>query len=252
MTTAAHPEQRRIETAKAKELRDSRKHFAAPGGSHDKLVKFLGAVLPMGVGVLAAFMIITPLSPRGEVSFLLDRNKVAMIDERLRVDNAMYRGQDDKGQPFSLTAGEAVQNSSSEGVVRMSDLMARIILPEGPARLSAKAGNYNIEQEVVSVIGAVAVTSSEGYRLDASDVAIDLKTRQVRGRSPATMVAPGGFKVTASGVTVDLDSKSMSGTGGVSGSVPAGTFRADRMEADLNARTVTLIGNARLRMVPGS
>ena len=35
------------------------------------------------------------------------RNKVEVIDERLRVDNAMYRGADDKGRPFSLTAGEA-------------------------------------------------------------------------------------------------------------------------------------------------
>lgn len=252
MSTQHRPEQHRIETAKAKELRDARKHFATPGGFHDRLVKFLGAALPMGVGVLAAFMIITPLSPRGEVSFLLDRNKVAMIDERLRIDNAMYRGQDNKGQPFSLTAGEAVQQSSAEGVVRMNELMARIILPEGPARLSAQAGNYNIDQDVVSVIGPVQVNSADGYRLDASNVAVDLNTRQVSGRSPATMIAPGGFKVTASGVTVDLDSKTMSGTGGVSGSVPAGTFRANRMEADLNARTVTLIGNARLRMVPGS
>ena len=55
----------------------------------------------MGVGVLAALMVITPLSPRGEISFLLDRNKVAVIDNRLRVDNALYRGADEQGRPFS-------------------------------------------------------------------------------------------------------------------------------------------------------
>jgi lipopolysaccharide export system protein LptC len=128
---------RRIETQEAARLRSERQHFAAPGGSHDRLVSFLAKVLPMGIGVVAALMVITPLSPRGEVSFLLDRNEVAMIDERLRVDNAMYRGQDDKGRPFSLTAGEAVQRSSAEGIVRMNDLVARIALPEGPARLGA-------------------------------------------------------------------------------------------------------------------
>ena len=53
------------------------------------------------VGLLAALMIITPLSPRGEVSFLLDRNTVSVIDERLSVDNAMYRGRDNDGRPFS-------------------------------------------------------------------------------------------------------------------------------------------------------
>ena len=212
---------RRIETDKAKELRSSRQHFAAPGGSHDRLISFLAKALPMGVGVVAALMVITPLSPRGEISFLLDRNKVAVIDERLSVDNAMYRGQDDRGRPFSLTAGEAVQRSSSEGVVRMSDMVARILLPDGPARLGANAGAYDIEAEVMSVIGPVRLTAADGYRMVARDV------------------------------SVDLDARRMVGEDGVEGAIPAGTFSADRLEADLAERTIALDGNARLRMVPG-
>ena len=212
---------RRIETEKAKELRSARQHFAAPGGSHDKLVGFLAKALPMAVGVIAALMVITPLSPRGEVSFLLDRNKVAVIDERLRVDNAMYRGADDRGRPFSLTAGEAVQRSGSEGIVRMRDLVARILLPEGPARLVAQAAAYNIENEIVSTAGPVRLTAADGYRM------------------------------VARGVSINLPEKRMVGSGGVEGAIPAGTFSADRLIADLAARTVTLDGNARLTMVPG-
>lgn len=212
---------RRIETSEAKALRSRRQHFAAPGGSHDRLVHFLARALPMAVGIIAALMIITPLSPRGEISFLLDRNKVAMINERLSVDNAMYRGQDDLGRPFSLTAGEAVQRSSSEGIVRMDELVARMVLPEGPARISAQAGAYNIEEEVMSVIGPLRLTAADGYRMTANDVSVYLRT------------------------------KKMIGTDGVEGAVPAGTFSADRIEADLEERTVTLIGNAHLTMRPG-
>ena len=212
---------RRIETDRAKELRSARQHFAAPGGSHDKLVSFLAKALPMGVGVIAALMVITPLSPRGEVSFLLDRNKVAVINERLRVDNAMYRGEDDKGRPFSLTAGEAVQQSSGEGVVRMNELVARILLPQGPARLTADKGAYNIDQEVMAVDGPVELTAADGYHMVVSGVAINLETKR------------------------------MTGDDGVEGSIPAGTFSANRLIADLSERTVTLEGNARLSMIPG-
>lgn len=211
----------RIETQEAKALRSARQHFAAPGGSHDKVVWFLARALPMGVGVIAALMIVTPLSPRGEISFLLDRNKVQVIDERLRVDNAMYRGSDAEGRPFSLTAGEAVQRSGAEGIVRLRDLVARILLPEGPASVRAPAGRYDIREEIVEVPGGVVVTAADGYRMEAR------------------------------GVSVDLPAKRMVGTGGVSGAIPAGTFSADRLEADLAARTVTLAGNARLNMVPG-
>lgn len=214
------PEQS-IETSQARLLRSRRQTFAAPGGSHDKLVRFLARALPMGVGVLAALMIITPLSPRGEVSFLLDRNKVALIDERLSVDNAMYRGRDNQGRPFSLMAGEAVQRSGAEGLVRMQSLVAQLLLAEGPARLSADGGVYDIDKETVAVDGPVRLTASDGYAM------------------------------TASGVSVDLKSRTMRGDAGVSGQVPAGTFSANSLRADLAARTITLEGNAHFTMIPG-
>jgi lipopolysaccharide export system protein LptC len=185
------------------------------------MVRVLARVLPMGVGVIAALMVITPLSPRGEVSFLLDRNKVALIDERLSVDNAMYRGRDNQGRPFSLLAGEAVQRSSAEGLVRMQDLVAQLLLNDGPARLSAEGGTYDIDKETVAVDGAVRLTASDGYRM------------------------------TASGVSVDLKSRTMSGSQGVEGAIPAGTFSANSLSADLAARTITLEGNARFTMTPG-
>ncbi|MBX7536749.1 LPS export ABC transporter periplasmic protein LptC [Qipengyuania sp. GH1] len=212
---------RRIETQEAQQLRSRRQHFAAPGGSHDRLVRFLARFLPMGVGIVAALMIITPLSPRGEISFLLDRNEVAVIQERLRVDNALYRGQDAQGRPFSLTAGEAVQKSSVEGIVRLDELVARLLMSEGPARVEAPGGQYDIREDVVDVNGTMTMAAADGYRMSAS------------------------------GVSLDLKDKTLEGSGGVEGAVPAGTFRADRLDADLDQRTVTLTGNARLRMEPG-
>ena len=103
-------------TVQADQIRSKRRRFANPGGSHDKLVRALAVALPAGIGVLAAIMVFSPLSPRGEVSFLLDRNKVAVVDDRLRVDRAMYRGADDKGRPFSITAGSAVQHTAANPV----------------------------------------------------------------------------------------------------------------------------------------
>ena len=212
---------RRIETSEAKVLRNRRQHFAAPGGSHDRLIAWLARVLPIGIGIVAALMVITPLSPRGEVSFLLDRNKVQVIDQRLSVDNAMYRGRDDKGRPFSITAGEAVQQSSEEGIVRMQQLNAQLLLPEGPARISANGGAYSIDDEEVAIDG------------------------------PVRMVAADGYVMVAEGVSINLQQRTMAGTDGVNGSVPAGAFSAQEVSADLSDRTITLTGNARLTMIPG-
>ncbi len=214
------PEQS-IETSEARALRSRRQTFAAPGGSHDRLVRFLARALPMGVGVVAALMILTPFSQRGEVSFLLDRNKVAQINDRLAVDKAMYRGRDNQGRPFSLLAGEAVQRSGIEGLVRMQDLVAQILLTDGPARLTAEGGVYDIDKETVAVEGPVRFAASDGYAMTASGVSLDLKARTMRGDA------------------------------GVSGEVPSGAFSADTLRADLPSRTITLEGNARFTMIPG-
>jgi len=69
-------------TEQADRVRTRRQLFAAPGGSHDKVVRFLAVALPGAIGALLAVLILAPLSPRGEISFLLDRNKVAMLADR--------------------------------------------------------------------------------------------------------------------------------------------------------------------------
>jgi len=205
----------------ADQIRDRRRAFALPGSQLDRAVKLLAVALPALVGAIAATMLIAPLGPRGEVSFLLDRNKVATAADRLRVDNAMYRGRDDQGRPFSLTAGEAVQRSASVPIVQLADLTARIQLSEGPAVLLAPAGSYNIDDQLVAVDGMVRFATSDGYRMNVRNVSIDLPRRMVIG------------------------------SGGVEGTIPAGAFSANTIRADLDARVLTLAGNARLRMVPG-
>lgn len=208
-------------THEADLIRDRRHLFALPGGSHDRLIRFLSKALPAGIGAIVAVMIVAPLFPRGEISFLLDRNKVAITRERLRLDNAMYRGEDARGRPFSLTAGSAVQRSAREPLVQMDNLAARILLTDGPAELKAPDGVYDFDRNLVNVRGPVDFRAADGYRLTTSDVAIDLKRQQV------------------------------SGMGGVAGAVPSGTFSADRIHADLENRSVVLDGHARLRMQGG-
>ncbi|WP_235425518.1 LPS export ABC transporter periplasmic protein LptC [Croceibacterium mercuriale] len=202
-------------------MRNRRQAFAAPGGSFDRAIRLLGIVLPAAVGALLAMMLIAPLKPTGEVSFLLDRNKVATADDRLRLDDARYRGQDNSGRPFSVSAGNAVQRSASVPVVQLQDLTARLLLRDGPAQLTAPGGSYQIEQQQVGIDGAVRFLAADGYSM------------------------------VARGVAIDLPGRALVGQGRVAGTVPAGSFSADRVLADLDTRVVTLDGNARMTMVPG-
>lgn len=198
--------------------RTIRQLWALPGGSHDQTVRLLKAALPIAVGVLAAFLFTAPFTMQSEVSFLLDKREVDLAGERMKVNEALYRGQDSNGRPFSIRAGSAVQKTSREPVVEMKDLSARILMTDGPAVLAARTGRYYLETEQVSITGPVQLNSAGGYRLTTRDVDINLKQRNMNSR------------------------------GAVNGRMPLGTFSARYLRADMEARTVTLIGNARLRI----
>lgn len=202
-------------------VRSRRVAFALPGGFHDRLVRTLATVLPAFIGMIAAIMVLAPFSPRGEISFLLDRHKVAIAEDRVRVSNAMYRGQDSQGRPFTVSAASAVQVRATDPQVHMQSLLASIAMSDGPAKVTAPEALYNFDLESVQVLGPVEFTAADGYRL------------------------------TARGVTVDLKARRVTGTGGIEGAVPAGTFSANGIVADLDERTVALDGNARLRMTQG-
>lgn len=202
--------------------RDERRRWAVPGSGHDRIVRLTRMILPMAIGALVAFMSIAPLTIVGDMSFVLDKNKVEVAKERMRVTEALYRGEDSKGQPFALRAGSAVQATSKEPIVRLQDLSASLAMNEGPALLRADRARYDMDKEAVAVDGPVTYQSADGYRLVTRDVDVDLKTR------------------------------TMASQGAVEGKMPLGTFSGGQISADLPQRIVRLTGRTRLHIVQGA
>lgn len=202
----------------AEQQRTTRQHWAAPGGRHDRLIALMKKLLPVVVGVLSAVLATAPFTNSREVSFVLDKNKVDVAGERLKVVEALYRGEDSKGQAFSLRAGSAVQKNSREPVVQLRNLEGRFQLDGQPGVVTAQQGHYNMDREIMAITGPVQFQSADGYRLTTRDVGIDVKSR------------------------------SLESAGRVDGRMPVGTFSADKLQADLGDKTVTLTGRARLHI----
>ena len=195
--------------------------WAAPGGLHDLLVRFLKVALPASIGVVLAYLAIAPLQRGQDFSFILDKNKVDVAKERMRVQKARYQGQDDKGRPFTIDAASAVQATSRDPIVDINGMSAEIRLESGPARIEAQKGRYNMDAERVDVIGPILFRAADGYRLETRDVAVDLNARSLESR------------------------------GRVEGRMPLGSFSAGRMSADLPQKQVVLTGRARLHIKQG-
>lgn len=186
------------------------------------LISALKIGLPVLIGLLLAFLALAPLERNEESSFLLDKNKVDTAPERMRVENAQYRGVDEEGRPFTLNASTAVQARSTDPLVEIAGMNAQLQLREGPAQLRADRARYNMEEQRVDVLGPIQFEAADGYTLTTSDVAVDLRDRTLQA------------------------------TGRVSGQMPLGRFEAGSLSVDLPERRVVLEGRARLHIVQGA
>ena len=202
--------------------REIKQQWAVPGSKHDRVIKIAKVALPAGVGVLVAFLALAPLDKRGDVSFILDKNKVENAPERMRVDTAKYTGEDNEGRPFAIVARSAIQRSSEQPIVDIAGMVARLWLADGPVTMVANLARYNLDEQTVRVIGPIRVTAPDGYRLATSDVVVDLKQRRVTG------------------------------SGAVQGQMRLGQFSGGRLTANLADRTVTIDHGARLKIVQGA
>ena len=108
----------------ANQERATKQRWAVPGSSHDRLVRFAKVALPSAVGVVIAFLAMAPLENRGDVSFILDKNQVENAPERMRVEQARYTGEDNRGQKFLITANRALQRTSEQPIVDIWGMIA--------------------------------------------------------------------------------------------------------------------------------
>ena len=195
-----------------------RQRAALPGSYRDTLFGVLRWLLPGLALLVLAAIIIWPLTKAREFSFLLAKDKVAMAEERLRIDRPVYRGETAKGEAFVLSAAGAVQRSSAVPIVELSDLRAKLQLSDGPLTVTAPSGRYFLDDDKLQVAGPVMLESTSGFSLDSQQIDIDINARTVSTDTP------------------------------VSGTVPLGSFRAGRLKADIRGRTVVLDGGAHLRI----
>jgi lipopolysaccharide export system protein LptC len=85
--------------------------------------------------------------------------------------------------------------------------------------IAANQGRDNHDKQQVAINGPIRVQGPDGYKLQTSDVTVNMKNRRLASHGP------------------------------VSGAMRLGQFQAGQLRADLGERKVVLDGGARLKIV---
>ena len=199
---------------------EARRRSMLPGGPRDAFIAAAKWGFPVASTILLAILVVLPLSATQEFSFLLSKDSAAKAGERMRMQEATYRGETGRGEAFEIVAESGVQKSSAVPVVVLTGLSARLDQQQGPATVTAPSGEFFMEQNRLVVNGPVVARSTSGYSLDGHAIEVDINNNRITTTEP------------------------------VSGTLPMGEFQANAFAADLQGRTVSMTGGVKLRINP--
>jgi lipopolysaccharide export system protein LptC len=186
---------------------------------YSRFVSIMKRALPLAAAALLAAVLVYALQPRQESS-----QRVAMTFQRLGIVNddlAMIKprltGSDDEGDPYVVTAEEAIQDKQDSHRATLKNVEGDVTLKDGTWMTTlAPAGVLDARNRHLSLGGAISIYSDSGYEIHTTTANVDLRTAIIAGNRV------------------------------VSGQGPMGTFRADRFRIDRRTRMVFLYGNVHM------
>ena len=186
---------------------------------YSRFVTIMKRALPLAAAALVAAVLLYALQPRQEKN-----GRVAMTFQRLGIVNddlAMLKprltGADDEGDPYLVTADEAVQDRNNAKRATLRNVQADVTLKDGSWMSTiAPRGLLDAKKRLLALDGMIAVYSDSGYELHTTAAKIDMRNSTIVGNRPAN------------------------------GQGPFGIFRADRFKLDRHSRQVYLYGNVRM------
>lgn len=168
---------------------------------YSRSIKWLKVLLPLAALVLisAVFLI-----DRWDDESLFSSEELAALGAGMQLENPRFTGTTEAGNPFVLTARRANPDGPSPEIITLDEPRGEMDLRDGRILNGrSKNGVMKRSADELTLTGNVVITTSDGYRADMEKLVIDIDRKSAIAPVPVT-----GF--------------------GPSGSIAAGSFRADR------------------------
>jgi lipopolysaccharide export system protein LptC len=184
---------------------------------YTRFVRRMKRILPISAfavifAVLAFFFV-----ERAPRQFSLSYDRMGGADDDLAMINPRLTGVDERGNPFVITAKQAVRDPKNAHIT-LTTIEADMNTERGWVNAKAARGVVDMAARQLELAGGIDIYSDTGFMLHTQSASADLKTNIMRGREPVT------------------------------GQGPMGTMRADTFHYDRSAGQLTLAGRVVMTM----
>lgn len=173
---------------------------------YDRYVRFMRLVLPALAALIGGVGILWPLFEVEESSFMLNKDSMPGAGREVRAVGATFKGTDNAGRQFTVSAEEALQDSPDAPLVALTGIAAELALSDGrSATFQAASGVYDTATETVTVPGPIVLETMDGYHLEGRSATVDLQALTLVSDQPVSGSGPLGA-LAANGFSIDLES----------------------------------------------
>ncbi len=160
---------------------------------YSKLVRFLRVMLPLVVICILGILIAWPEFE--EKTSARVRLSEAPVPENIKNEllNPRYEGQDEKGQPYTISAERAIQNEGAGNLALLDKPVASIRLETGETlSVRASAGEYNQESRHLELLDGVTLVYNDLYILTSRRMHMDIGSRIIWSEAEVMTTGPKG------------------------------------------------------------
>jgi lipopolysaccharide export system protein LptC len=186
---------------------------------YTRFVVFAKRALLGAAAILLAAVLVYTLQPRQQSNERLQITfkDIQILGNDLTMTHPRLAGVDEEGDPYIVTAEEAIQDRLNAKRARLKIVQADVTLKSGKWMTgTAPAGFLDAAKKLLTMTGAVAIYSDNGGEAHTSTTDIDMDTGMITGNHP------------------------------INGQGPLGTFRADRFKIDRSKKIVYLFSNVKM------
>jgi lipopolysaccharide export system protein LptC len=178
---------------------------------YSRFVSAMKLALPVAAGILLLLVVVLPQFRSDDDRFRIGMNLIkGSNSDALSMTNARYFGTDDKGQPYSVTAGGVRQAAKDDRAIDLIAPKAEISLTNGTyLSAEAAAGLYDRDNQKLNLSGEVTVTQGKDTQLRTTSAIVMLKEGTASGREPVSgdgsfglLQSAGGFELSDRGKVV--------------------------------------------------
>ncbi|MDE2135759.1 MAG: LPS export ABC transporter periplasmic protein LptC [Alphaproteobacteria bacterium] len=188
---------------------------------YTRYVGFMKRALPLAAAAILVTVVAYWVSPRHQQRISLGYEKIGTLRNDLAMIKPRLTGTDTKGNPYTITADAAIQDSPGSHRATLKQVQADVQLDGGHwLTASAATGLVDKDAGTLKLRGGISLYTDSGYELHTQSADADLKSNIFRG------------------------------TELVKGHGPLGSLSADRFQIDRLKRHMKLNGHVHMVMYP--